>query len=433
VSTFEKKTIPFGRLFLDTENPRHEEVTSQREAIAALVENQRQKLVVLASDILEFGLSPIDRLLVLKSGRNYVVVEGNRRVAVVKILNNLSLVEGTPIESQMKRLASKGTPPSEVDCAVAPARKDAEHWMENRHGGESGGAGVVPWNALATNRFSQKPGREAGAAIRFLEEVERAYPKNEVLHDLIQRVAAKRLTTLGRLVLDASFKERIGLAEENGSLSFHYPASALEEFFEHVLGDFAADIGVSQIRTKEQRAEYLSSTPEPDPGIRSTDATPLSTAPVKKPKPKPKPKRPKPAPKPPRPLDDLDLSSMDPKTQAVLREVKTLKLDRTPHAAAVLIRAILELSVDNYLASKNLKAQDKLSQRIKKCLTKLDPKQKDERFKAIRAGLADGTSLYAVATLHAFVHNKYFHADPTTIGSFAANVEPFLQALNDDV
>jgi hypothetical protein len=429
--TFEKKTIPFGQLMLDTQNPRHKKVASQRDAISALIESQRQKLVVLASDIVEFGLSPIDRLLVVKADRSYTVLEGNRRLAVVKMLGNPSLAEGTPIESQIRRLSEKGSVPSKVDCAIAPKRKDAEHWMTLRHTGESEGAGVVPWNALATNRFSEKPGREAGAAIRFLETIEGAYPKNEVLQGLIQRAAEKRLTTIGRLALDPSFKKRIGMVETNGSLAFHFPAAELEGFFEHVVGDLAADIGVSEIRKKPDRAAYLKTTPQPDLKERTGEAAPLSTS--YKVKPKPKPKRAKPGPKPPKPFKDLDLSSLDPKTQTLLREFKTLKIDKTPHAAAVLIRCILELSIDGYIEAKGLSRGSELHQRVKKCLGKLDPKQENDQFKAVRTGLGDGTSFYSVRTLHAFVHDKFFLADAVTLGNIAANMEPFLQALNDDV
>lgn len=427
---FQTKTIPVGKLLLDTENPRHEKVASQKDAISALIASERQKLVVLASDVLEFGLSPIDRLLVIKAGRNFTVVEGNRRLAVVKILGNPGLAEGTSIESQMKRLSANGVVPIEADCAIAPARKDARHWMENRHGGESGGAGVVPWNAFAANRFAQKPGREAGAAIRFLEEIEGAYPKNEVLQDLIRLVAQKRLTTLGRLVLDPSFKDRAGMVDAKGSLSFHFSASELEDFFEHVLGDFAANVGVSEIRKKPQRAAYLKTTPEPDPKKRTSEASALSATSTAKTKPKPK--RPKPASKPPMPFKDLDLSSLDSKTQALLREFRTLKMDKTPHATAVLMRAILELAIEEYIKTKNLQRSKELKKRVKVCLTKLDPTHKEKRFQAVRTGLEDGTSLYAVQTLHGLVHNPHFHADALTLGNIAASMEPFLQALNDD-
>jgi len=428
---FEAKTIPVGQLMLDTKNPRHKKVSSQRDAISALIDSQRQKLVVLASDIMEFGLSPIDRLLVVKSGRNYTVLEGNRRLAVIKMLSNPTLAEGTSIESQIQRLSAKGAIPTQADCAVAPKRKDAEHWMTLRHTGESDGAGVVPWNALATNRFADKPGREAGAAIQLLETVENAYPKNDVLQELIQRAADKRLTTIGRLAVDSGFKDRAGIVEDGGALAFHFPASELEGFFEHVLGDFAADVGVSQIRKKPDRAKYLRSTPKPDPKTRTADAVPLSA--THEVKAKPKPKRPKPSSKPPKPFKDLDLSRLDSKTQTLLREFRSLKIDKTPHAGAVLIRCILELSIDGYIDAKGLPRSNELHQRVKKCLGRLDPKQVSEQFKPVRTGLGDGTSFYSVRTLHAFVHDRYFHADAVTLGNIAANMEPFLQALNDDV
>jgi hypothetical protein len=428
---FETKTIPVGKLMLDTENPRHEKVASQDEAISALIASERQKLVVLASDVLEFGLSPIDRLLVLKAGRRYTVVEGNRRLAVVKILNNPSLAEGTPIEGQMKRLSGEGPTPAEADCAIAPSRKDAKHWMGLRHGGEAEGAGVVPWNTFAANRFAEKPNREAGAAIRFLEEVERAYPKNDVMQSLIRDVANKRLTTLGRLVLDSNFQQRAGMVDSGGSPSFHFSAKDLEAFLEYVLGDLASNVGVSVLRKKPDRAKYLKSTPEPDRAKRQPKAAALSASPTTNAKPKPKrPTRPS---KPPKPFRDLDLSKLGERTENILREFQGIDVDLRPNAAALLTRAILELSVDQYIAKKKLSTEGKLKKRIQRALNSVDTTQKDRKFQGVRQGLADSNNMFAVATLHGYVHNPHFHPDGSGIRSIAANLSPFLQALNDDV
>lgn len=426
---FEMKTIPVGKLLLDTENPRHGAVPSQKDAIAALIASERQKLVVLAGDILKNGLSPIDRLLVIKAGRNFTVVEGNRRIAVVKILSNPTLADGTPIERQMRRLATKGSLPTEADCAIAPSRKEAKHWMVLRHGGEAQGAGVVPWNAMAANRFA-KPGREAGAAIRFLEEISRAYPTNDVIQTLVAEVAKKRLTTLGRLVLDQEFRRRIGMEDVNGSLSFQFSAKDLEAFMEYVLGDFASEIGVSEIRKKPDRAKYLERTPEPDQKKRRAKAKPLGASTQAKPKPKPqKPKRPK---KPPRPFADLDLSKLGDRTNNILGEFRGVDVDQSPNAAALLTRAILELSVDQFIAKKGLATDGKLKKRIQRALNAVDPSKKDERFQGVRQGLSDGTSMFAVATLHGYVHNPHFHPDGSGIRSIAANLKPFLQALNEN-
>lgn len=426
---FETKTIPVGQLMLDTKNPRHGELESQRAAIESLIASQRQKLVVLANDILENGLSPIERLMVLKNKNGYTVVEGNRRLTAIKLLDNPALAEGTPIAAAIKRLSKKGSAPSEADCSVAPSRKAAAHWLEIRHGGESEGAGVVPWSAYAANRFKSKPGREAAAAMAFLEAVAEGYPSNDLLQELAQEVGNRKITTLGRLVLDQNFRDRAGVEYREGRVYFHYSAADLQAFLEHILGDLAADIGVSELRTEPMRAQYLESTPELKTSKRTKEAKPLGSKPA--PKPKTPPKRRRAAPKP-KPLKNLTLDKLGSKTQALLAELRQLNPEKTPHAVAVLIRAILDLAIDEFLDKKNLSRDQKMKKRIKRCLVTVDPTGKDQRFKPVRVGLEDGTSLYAVATLHEFMHNRHFHADRSHVEAIAENIEPFLQALNDD-
>jgi hypothetical protein len=427
---FETKTISVGQLMLDTKNPRHGDLDSQRAAIESLIASQRQKLVVLANDILKNGLSPIERLMVLKSKSGYTVVEGNRRLTAIKLLNNPALADGTPIAAAIKRLAKKGSAPKEAECSVASSRKAAAHWLEIRHGGESEGAGVVPWSAYAANRFKSKPGREAAAAMAFLEAVAEGYPSNALLQELAQEVGNRKITTLGRLVLDQNFQDKAGVEYREGLVYFHYSASDLQAFFEHILGDLAADIGVSQLRTEPLRAQYLESTPEVKTSKRTKEAKPLGSKPA--PKSKTPPKRRRAAPKP-KPLKNLTLDKLGSKTQALLGELRQLNPEKTPHAVAVLIRAILDLTIDEFLDKKNLSRDREMKKRIKKCLTAVDSAGKDQRFKAVRVGLEDGTSLYAVATLHEFMHNRHFQADRSHVEAIAENIEPFLQALNDDV
>jgi hypothetical protein len=426
---FETKTIPVGQLMLDTKNPRHGELESQRAAIESLIASQRQKLVVLANDILKNGLSPIERLMVLKSKNGYTVVEGNRRLTAIKLLDNPSLADGTPIAAAIRRLSSKGSPPGEADCSVAPSRKAVAHWLEIRHGGESEGAGVVPWSAYAANRFKSKPGREAAAAMAFLEAVAEGYPSNNLLQELAQEVGDKKITTLGRLVLDQNFRDKAGIEYHDGLVYFHYSATDLQSFFEHVLGDLAADIGVSELRTEPMRAQYLEGTPEMKTSKRTKTAKPLGSKPA--PKPRTAPKRRRAAAKP-KPLKNLSLDKLGNKTQALLGELRQLNLEKTPHAVAVLIRAILDLSIDEFLERKGLTRDREMKKRLKRCLASVDSTGKDQRFKAVRVGLEDGTSLYSVATLHGFMHNRHFRADRSHVEVIADNIEPFLQALNDN-
>ncbi len=422
-------TIPIGRLLLDAHNPRHEPVSTQREAILALISTERQKLVALANDMVEYGISPIDLFLVIKKdAKNYIVVEGNRRLAAIRLLANPDIAADTVVATQIKRVAALGNGPEEVECAIVASRDDAEHWMVLRHGGEAGGAAVVRWNTLAANRFSHKPGTQAAKAITFLEALDEGYPENEVIKDLIAQVASKRLTTLGRLVGDPSFRTHVSMAEEGGSLVFGFPADSLQDFFEYVLGDLAADVGVSQLKSKEQRRDYLSNTPKPEKSEALQTEQPLGAAPAPKPA---KPRTRRRASKPGKPFKDLDLGNVETKTQAILGEFRKLDVDKSPNTAAILTRVILEFTVDQFVRTKNLKQDQKLKGRVRQCLARVDPTEKAEQYQGVRTGLSDGHSVYAVATLHGFVHNPHFHADGNMVRSITSNLEPFLQAMND--
>jgi hypothetical protein len=91
----EYRVIVLESLLLDTLNPRHNPVESQREALDALLEGRgAQELLRLADDISQFGVSPIDLALVIPDGNVFIVLEGNRRVAALKLLKNPGLASG---------------------------------------------------------------------------------------------------------------------------------------------------------------------------------------------------------------------------------------------------------------------------------------------------------------------------------------------------
>jgi hypothetical protein len=53
-------------LVLDHDNPRITHAEGQQEALQKIVKDQKTKLVKLAQSIVEHGLNPMDRLLVLR-------------------------------------------------------------------------------------------------------------------------------------------------------------------------------------------------------------------------------------------------------------------------------------------------------------------------------------------------------------------------------
>ncbi len=83
------RTIKLTSLFVNTENYRFEPLSSQKEAIDKMIEDQGDKLYSLVDDIVTNGLSPVDLIIVTpnEDSNKYVVLEGNRRITSLKLLN----------------------------------------------------------------------------------------------------------------------------------------------------------------------------------------------------------------------------------------------------------------------------------------------------------------------------------------------------------
>ena len=74
-------------LVLDPDNPRITHADGQVEALQKIVKDQKTKLVKLAQSIIDHGLNPMDRFLVVRVGGKpptFIALEGNRRVAVLR-------------------------------------------------------------------------------------------------------------------------------------------------------------------------------------------------------------------------------------------------------------------------------------------------------------------------------------------------------------
>ena len=93
--------VLLSQLNLDQENYRLGETANQRATIRALIEDQGKKLVNHAQDLVKLGLSPGEFIWVtpdIKNAGMFVVLEGNRRVASLKLLETPSLADGTSAE-----------------------------------------------------------------------------------------------------------------------------------------------------------------------------------------------------------------------------------------------------------------------------------------------------------------------------------------------
>jgi len=427
----EMAVLPVGQLLLDPTNPRHEPVRAQDEAITAIIEEQGLKLVALTADIAENGLSPIDRMMVIEEGRNYLVVEGNRRIAALKLLINPDLARGSTIAHRVKRIATeRKLVTTEVDCAVAESRAEARPWIILRHDGESDGAGVVRWRARQAARFNARPGSQAAKGLAFLEAVDAGYPGGDEIRELADQVGEGRLTTLGRVVADPAFRKRAEFEESDGALRFHHDATAMRPLIEKLLRDIATDYNVSRLKSKEQRESYMRDRlPKLDPSTRRDEPSLLGEHASDTSAPEAKPKR-KTRNRSDRLFKGLRLENLGSRIPLLLGEIQRLKPEDYPNAGAILTRVLLELSVDYVTAEKGWNHNREFKNRLRTALRRVDPTEHDLKYQTLRTGLQDGTSLYAVSTMHSYVHNPHVHPSATEARSSAANVAAFLEALD---
>jgi hypothetical protein len=431
----EHESVNVADLKLDGLNPRHDPAKAQREIISALLQVAGGKIVRLADDIATYGLNPIDSFLVLKEGgtTGYTVLEGNRRLAALKLLANPDLTPLPKYQKRFRDLAKKMTVPVfAAPCAIVTSRDEAKHWQELRHTGEREGVGVVPWDTEAAARFHGRRGTHADRAIIVIDAVQIAYPRNEALQRDVSVVRKNRLTTLGRLVSDPDVRSRLGIDLMSGSLVAHYPSEALEPAISKVFADMAGPVSVSDVDSKEHRHKYIVGIFEhlPPEATYENEARPLVPAgtprtPAPKAKPAPKPVAPQ-----IRPLfDGVRLAALGSRISGVLTELQQIDLDKFPNASAVLIRVVIELAVTEVHERKKWPSAN-LRQMVKKCAYELDKTGKDPRYQAVRVGLTDNTSLFSVATIHAYLHNANFNPTPTELRSIAANYSAFLAGLD---
>jgi hypothetical protein len=412
-------------LLLDLENPRISKAGSQREALQRIIEDQDVKLVVLAESIVADGLNPMDRWLVLKSPDQrgkYIVLEGNRRLATIRLLHNGAVLDDLEIRATVKKRLTELTAQFDlkslepIDCFEVAEREEGTTWINQRHTGENKGRGIVNWSGIATARFrGRDPALQALDLV--LNHGDLSDEEKETVEDHFP------ISTLDRLLSTPNVRSKIGVEIENAKLKTRLPPAEVIKPLRRMVLDLANEtVNVTDLKKKEQQVSYIGALGKDLPdlskasgelksvdGLEDQDFKPTSS---KKPKPKPKPKPTVRKALIPR---DCYLTVSNAKIAEIVKELRSLPLADYPHAVSVLFRVFLEQSTDHYLTKVGISLQEK-SGKDKTLRTKVQ--------EAIAHMIANGTPKRALAgiskaiddrhnplnteTLNNYVHNRFF-------------------------
>ncbi|HKD79719.1 MAG TPA: ParB/Srx family N-terminal domain-containing protein [Candidatus Angelobacter sp.] len=435
-------------LQLDTGNYRTGKQEDQREAIRALIEEQKIKLVHLAEDIIQNGLSPLETILVMPmtdDKNRFVVIEGNRRVAAMKLVTQPDLASETTWHNAFKRLHKllPGQLPTEVRCIVAPNKEDAFIWIQRRHDTGLKGAGLESWSTIAQYRAHAARGKSAPE----FDVLEFALAQGRLEPDVQERVIGQDfpITNLKRLVNSGYVSEQLEL--DRGETTLSTTASkkwVLSVFREMVTAiareEFNGDkFSVKDIYTAADQKRFfnkiVSKHPKPAKSVRrwavnaETNVKDAERGLLKKRKPnRPTSER--------RKLIPSGCTVRPPLGRAndIFLELRRLEVETFRNSVSILLRVFLEFSIEAYIdrrAVTGVNSGDKLS---KKLLTAADHMESNgimdkKELHAVRKAGSDANSLFSTVTLNAYVHNVNFYPSASELKTSWDNLEPFIEKL----
>lgn len=429
--------IELAALLLDSDNPRHDVLTKQREIVGAMLDGpDSHQLLVLARTIVTEGLSPAERLIVMPHDTDkkaFVVLEGNRRAAALKLLDSPALIGASkrlsrPMREEWGTLARKyeGTGPiQKIACCIFDTRQEANFWLKLKHTGMNEGAGTVGWGPEEIARFKE---RFFGRKPKELALLDFAKEKSPAVASIPSGKKAFPFTTFKRLVPQVCKQWGITYHDQTIHVPKRNSENAIDGISKIIKDLSTGDVKVEKLMSRAQRVEYVQKVAK-----GRTDGPPV---------PEPKTPRPSRREKPSPYLIPADCAIVipHPRLREIFTELQTeLRVEEGRNAVGVLFRVFVELSMDEYVEKHNVQLRPQLLNprdnrlkhkfqgvfrymKIQKILT-------EHQLKPIRSEASREDGLFSPDTLNAYVHNPDFEPDPLDLRRTWGRSRIFIETL----
>lgn len=449
MSMYEICELNIAQLQLDKMNPRHENKESQPETIKAMIEDQkdRDKLFKLAGDIVKFGVNPSDLPIVIpidSSKNEYVVLEGNRRIAALQLLNNPSLISINQLKSFRNKISAlsgefRVNPIKKINCVAFESRKRAIHWIALKHTGQNKGIGTVRWESSGVARFNQTWKKEKALSLQAKDFMREHGNLDESTKKKLNLIAT---SNLDRLLGDIDVRKFLGLDVIDGELVSYFEKNEVVKGLTRIIKDLAHQkINVNVIRHKKDRRDYLlsfrrSEVPDPDntSDIKWSLDLPIGENEQSKKSGKKRKSVQSPSKRKKLIPTTCVLRIPDKKINTIYYELKKLDVNEYKCSVSILMRVFLELSVDSYLDRHKIVRHDEyLVKRFQKVIDFLKDNSilnKDE-LKPLNIMISNKHDLFSTNTLNAYVHNKYLIPEPINLKVSWDNIQLFMETIWD--
>ncbi len=214
------QNIELSLLTVNRANDRHGELIDEDAAIDWLLKHRTLHMRNLAKDIVDSG-EIYEPPLVHKEGDRFVVYDGNRRTAALKLLGQPQLSPSKDWLDFFTSLRAEwdGKFPSKIACQVENDRERLDEILYRRHTGQQRGVGQSQWDAEAKSYFEKRTGKRT--KINVAEEIEK------ILHGAKRLTPEQRIprSNLNRLLSAEQFRNRAGVAVDGNKLKFTHEES----------------------------------------------------------------------------------------------------------------------------------------------------------------------------------------------------------------
>lgn len=260
-------------IFLDTKNIRIPVTDHAQDAILHDLFSNEDAFEIVKS-IVQYGLFPDEFPILIKENEKLIVIEGNRRLAALKALDNPDRV---PLfKDKIKNL--KYPKIQQIRAVLAPDRDSATTLIANKH--------TInlrrPWKPLRQAYFyksqidngksieklkSEYPDHDITKFIKMLETHHLAKSidyDNPAVTSLVHDERKFPITNLERMYEDSYITDYLGISFDNqGKVSGNVLAEEFIFPFRKIVVDVAnGEIDSRKFNTKEQRKEYIDSLPK---------------------------------------------------------------------------------------------------------------------------------------------------------------------------
>lgn len=447
--------VPIADIMLDVGNPRIRDGHDQTDCISRILRKEDQ-LMALMADIAEKGLTTMP-ILVKPVGNKWVVMDGNRRVTALKLLNDVSLCPDERLKPVIQNLQRKhqGNILQVIDVFSSSNEEAIAREVLSRHSGAQGGVGQVNWSAYLRTVYLlnhghpseyKRPGQYALWAEKHGIWVDDEFPITSL----------QRFFTIENLAL-------LGFLVESDELVPAVSLDLAKRMTQTVMTDFATTLNVDHIRTPDLASGYIATvrtragiieTPSAPP-VSDPTPTPLTPAPegragpIEAPTPFP-PSTPPQSPQPPRPTPtpllpawdrkqllgrrapNLQIPESEPKARTLVAEIRKLDVKETSLAAAMLLRGFIELSDGYYRNSQSLPDTRKLGKNVLASATHMRDSGKISvsEFDIVKRLSIPDTSdeLLHIETLQKVMHRDSHHPNYQLVNTVWDNLAPFVRA-----